>query len=411
VPLITKCRMCNGENLKVYLDLGFHPHSDGFLTEEQMNEKELFYPLRVMFCLDCGLHQLDYVVPKEDLYNQDYLYESSISETGKNHYFGMAASICKKLEIRKRSLIVDIGSNVGILLEGFEKCGMKVLGVDPAPQIAEIANKRGIKTIEGFFNREIVKQIVDSNGKASIVTGTNVFAHIDDLDELMSGIIELLTEGGVFVFELPYLVEMLENLEYDTIYHQHLSYISVKPLIPFFRKYGMEIFDIGMEYYIHGGSIRFFVGGEGRREVASIVEELLRLEEQREVYSLERLKRFSDDVKRHKINLVSMLLDLKQHGKRIVGIGAAAKGNTLLNYCGIHPDILDYLTERSTLKIGRYSPGMHIPIVPDEELMKDPADYGLILPWNLSEEIMRRLNGFKKAGGKFIIPIPHPKIV
>ena len=411
MPLRTECRMCNGKNLKTYLDLGFHPHSDGFLTIDQMDNKETYYPLRVAICLDCGLHQLDYVVSKEDLYNQDYLYESSVSETGKRHYFSMAESICKKLDIEKGSLIVDIGSNVGILLEGFKNAGMNVLGIDPAPRIAEIANKRGIKTIEGFFDREVVKQVVNSSGKASVVTGTNVFAHIDDLDELMCGIKELLADNGVFVFELPYLVEMIENIEYDTIYHQHLSYISVKPLIPFFRKYGMEIFDIGMEYYIHGGSVRFFVGEEKKRDVSSIVEELLKLEEEKGMYSLKRLERFSNDVRQHRLDIISMLIDIKRQGKRIVGIGAAAKGNTLLNYCGIHSGILDYLTEKSTLKIGRYSPGMHLPVLSDEELMKDLPDYGLILPWNLSEEIMRRLNGFKEAGGRFIIPIPYPRIV
>jgi len=411
MPLRTECRMCNGKNLKTYLDLGFHPHSDGFLTRDQMDNKETYYPLRVVICLDCGLHQLDYVVPKEDLYNQDYLYESSVSETGKRHYFSMAESICKKLDLEKGSLIVDIGSNVGILLEGFRNAGMNVLGIDPAPKIAKIANKRGIKTIEGFFDREVVKQVINSNGKASVVTGTNVFAHIDDLDELMCGVKELLADNGIFVFELPYLVEMIEHLEYDTIYHQHLSYISVKPLIPFFKKYRMEIFDIGMEYYIHGGSIRFFVGEEKRRHVSSIVEELLRLEEEKRMYSLKKLERFSNDVRQHRLKLISMLIDIKRQGKQIVGIGAAAKGNTLLNYCGIHSGILDYLTEKSTLKIGRYSPGMHIPVVSDEELMKDLPDYGLILPWNLSEEIMRRLSRFKKAGGSFIIPIPYPRII
>lgn len=411
MSLKTKCRMCKGKNLKTYLNLGFHPHSDGFLTKEQLNEKEIFYPLSVMICLDCGLHQLDYVVPKEDLYNQDYLYESSVSETGKRHYFSMAESICKELDIEKGSLVVDIGSNVGILLEGFKNAGMNVLGIDPAPKIVEIANKRGIETIEAFFDRETVKQVINSSGKASVVTGTNVFAHIDDLDELMCGIKELLTDNGVFIFEVPYLVEMIEHLEYDTIYHQHLSYISVKPLIPFFKKYRLEIFNIGMEYYIHGGSVRFFVGEEKKRDVSSIVGELLRLEEEKGMYSLKRLERFSDDVRQHRLNLISMLIDIKRQGKRIVGIGAAAKGNTLLNYCGIHLGILDYLTEKSTLKIGRYSPGMHLPVVPDEELMKDLPDYGLILPWNLSEEIMKRLNEFKEAGGRFIIPIPHPKIV
>ena len=410
MALITRCRTCKSSKLHCYLDLGFHPHSDGFLTHEQINRKEVLYPLRVVICLDCGLHQLDYVVPKEDLYNEDYLYESSISQSGKKHYHTMAESICNKLNIPSGRLAIDIGSNVGVLLEGFKKMGLEICGIDPAPRIAAIANKMGIPTINDFFQDSVVDYINNTIGKATIITGTNVFAHIDDLDALMNGVKKLLTDDGFFIFELPHLIPMIENLEYDTIYHQHLTYVSIKPLIPFFDKFDMEIFDLESEE-IHGGSMRIFVAEKGQMEIQPIVKNTLKEEEDRGMYSLDRLKEFADRVSQHRIDLLSLLLSLKNEGKKIVGIGAAAKGNTLLNYCGIHPGLLDFITEKSKLKVDRFSPGLHIPVVPDEMLFKDKPDYGLILPWNLANEIMGNLSEFKEAGGKFIIPIPQPKII
>jgi SAM-dependent methyltransferase len=322
----------------------------------------------------------------------------------------MAESICHKLNIPAGSLAIDIGSNVGVLLEGFKKMKMDVVGVDPAPKMAAIANKRGIATINAFFQDSVVEQVLNIKGKATIITGTNVFAHIDNLDGLMDGVKKLLTQDGFFVFELPHLIPMIENLEYDTIYHQHLSYVSIKPLIPFFNKFNMEIFDLDSEK-IHGGSMRFFVAEKGRMHVQPIVEDTLSNENEKGMYSLDRLKKFAEEVNLHRMNLLTMLVELRKQGKRIVGIGAAAKGNTLLNYCGIHSGLLDYITEKSTLKVGRFSPGLHIPVVPDEMLLEDKPDYGLILPWNLADEIMKNLSEFKANGGKFIVPIPYPIII
>ncbi|MEK6886799.1 MAG: class I SAM-dependent methyltransferase [Nanoarchaeota archaeon] len=408
--LKTTCRLCKSKDLKTYLDLGFHPHSDHFLSKEELNKEEVFYPLRVQICLTCGFHQLDFVVPPKDLYQGEYMYESSITETGKKHYFSMANAVCEKLKLPKNSLVIDVGSNVGVLLEGFKEQGMKILGVDPAPIPTKIANERGIETICDLFTTKLAKQIAKEKGKASIITGTNVFAHIDDLDDVMNAAKELLDEQGVFIFESPYLVELIDNLEYDTIYHQHLSYLSIKPLIPFFKKFGLEIFDVFMSK-IHGGSFRVFIGRIGKHQVQPIVSELVKLENEKETYSIKRLEKFAKDIQNHRFELMSMLISLKKEGKKLAGIGAPAKGNTLLNYCGINENIFEYLTEKSKLKQGRFSPGMHIPIKSDDELLNTNPDYGLILSWNFADEIMKNLEEFKKNGGKFIIPIPNPRIV
>ena len=250
-----KCRMCEGKNLYKFLDLGFAPPSDAILTHEELKKPEILYPLTVLQCMDCGLTQLGYVVNPTLMYGEKYKYESSITETGKNHFFSMADSISQKFNLEKGSFIIDVGSNVGILLEGFKKNGMKVLGIDPAPKICEIANKRGIETWQKFLNTDTAKEIISRKGKAKIITGTNVFAHIEDKKNFMYALKELLDEDGVFIFEVPYLIDLIENLAYDTIYLEHLEYMSVKPLVAFFNKYEMDIFYIE-RHEIHGKSIR-----------------------------------------------------------------------------------------------------------------------------------------------------------
>lgn len=407
---ITECRMCKKKELTLFLDLGHQPHSDRFLKKEQLNESETFFPLRVVICQNCGLVQLDYVVSPKILYQEDYLYESSITKQGISHYHEMAKNICEKFNLSKNSLIVDIGSNVGVLLKEFKDQGMTVLGIDPAQKIAEIANSRGIETWPELFSSEIAEKIKSKKGNVNIVTGTNVFAHIHDLDDLIKGVYSALSPEGIFIFELPYLVDLLDNLEYDTIYHQHLSYISVKPLINFLNKFDMDVFDVEKQE-IHGGSIRVFVAKKGKREIKPSVQEFVRLEEGKQVYSIDRLKKFANNVKNQKKELTELLAKLKKQGKKIVGVSAPAKGNTLLNYCRLNTKLLDYITEKSKLKINRFCPGTHIPIYSDEKLLEDKPDYALILAWNFAEEIIENLDDFRKQGGKFIIPIPNPKII
>ena len=405
------CRMCKSNRLEKFLDLGFTPPSDSFLTKEDLKEPETHYPLEVYLCHGCGLMQLGYVVSPIILYQANYPYEASTTRTGQEHFRDMAKSICERFQISSGSLIVDVGSNVGVLLSGFKSQGMKVLGVDPAKNMADIANVNGIETIPDFFSSDIAHKIINEKGQASVITATNAFAHIDDLDDVMRAVDILLNERGVFIVEAPYAVDLVRNLEYDTIYHEHLMYLSVRPLVAFFEKFNMKLFDVDREE-IHGGTIRFFVSRRTSNiPVSPRVKELLDLEEMMQLYSTDTLGKFSANVANQRTLLISLLHDLKQQGKKIVGVSAPAKGNTLLNYCKIDGEFLDYITEKSQVKIGLFTPGTHIAIYEDEKLLQDKPDYALLLAWNFAKEIMANLSEFKARGGRFIIPIPEPKIV
>lgn len=407
---ITKCRFCLSRNLQPYLDLGFTPPADRFLTLNKLNESETHYPLKVVLCLRCGLSQLSFTVDPEILYQEDYPYESSMTKTGRTHYDDFARSVSKKLGLTKKDLVVDVGSNVGVLLEGFKRRGVKILGVDPAVNIAKIANKRGIKTIADFFVPKVAKNIKKKYGPAKVIVGTNVFAHIFDHQEFMKAVKILLAKDGVFIFESPHFNNLVNNLEYDTIYHEHLLYLSLKPVINLFKKLGMEVFDVET-HPIHGGSLRVFAARKGVFPIAPSVYALLKDEEKYSIHSLPTLKKFAQRVKQNSYKLVSLLRNLRGRGKTIAVVSTPAKGMTLLNYCRIGPELIGFATEKSKLKIGRFTPGTHIPIFSDSELLKRQPDYALLLAWNFAEEIMKNLKEYKKRGGKFIIPIPKPKII
>jgi quercetin dioxygenase-like cupin family protein/SAM-dependent methyltransferase len=408
---LESCRMCDSQDLYEFLDLGFTPGADGILSDGELSEPEIYFPLKVCQCGDCGLTQLTYVASPELLYDEKYSYESSITETGKKHYLEMAESISKRFGL-KDELVVDIGSNVGVLLEGFSRNGCRVLGFDIAPKIVEIANKMGVETWKSFMNVENAHKVVNEKGQAKVVCATNVFSHIDDKKGLMEGLNVLLGDDGVFVIEAPYFVDLVESLEYDTIYLDHLEYLTLKPLIRFFDKYGFQVFDVE-KHEIHGSSLRIFVGRKGKWTVERSVDKLLELEDEKGIYDREVLDKFSKDVRNHKEEFLDMLYNLKKQGKKIVGISAPAKGNTLLNYCKLNDNIIDWMTEKSEIKVGRYTPGMHIPIVAEERLLEEGADYGIIFAWNFADEIAgNEINTeFVKGGGKLIKPIPKPIVM
>ncbi len=409
---LKECRMCMSKNLYEFLDLGFMPPADGILSADEINHPEILFPLKVAQCVDCGLTQLVYVANPSLLYGEKYKYESSITSMGRQHFLETADSISSKLNLQKNSLIVDIGSNVGVLLSGFKKNGMRVLGIDPAPKIAKIANDGGIETWQKFISPLVAEEIVLKKGKAKAVTCTNVFAHIDDKVGLMRSVNTLLDDDGYLIIEAPYFVDLLEHLEYDTIYVDHLEYLSIKPLVKFFRRHEMEVFDVE-RYGIHGGAIRVFVSRKGKREVKESVKKLLDLEEERGIYNKKTLDDFSKKVKEHKGQFLNLLRDLKKMGKKIIGISAPAKGNTIMNYCKIDDHLIDYMTEKSTIKIGHYTPGMHVPIIGEESMYEEKnfPDYGIIFAWNFAPEIIKNNEKFIKRGGRFIIPIPQPTIV
>jgi len=405
------CRICCGNNLMRFLDLGFTPLADAFLTASQLGEPEIYYPLDVYLCDDCSLVQLGYVVPPEILFQRDYPYVSSTTQTGRDHFHSFAIDAFSRFDIQPDDLVVDIGSNVGVLLQGFKNRGVKnVLGIEPAANICQIARNNGIDTINEFFSEKVADKIAGTRKTAKIVTGTNVIAHIDNHHALARAVKKLLAPKGVFIFEAPYFVNLLANLEYDTIYHEHLSYLSVKPLKHLFDSFGMEIFD-ALEVSIHGGSLRYFVADKGDYPVADNVSRLLRLESEGKTYDTKTLSEFARMVQKNREELTWLLHSLKKAGKRIAGVSAPAKGMTLLNYCKIGTETLDFITEKASLKIGKFTPGIHIPVLPDSELTKQKPDYALLLAWNFADEIMKNMEDYHRAGGKFIIPIPKPAII
>ena len=405
-----ECRLCGSKNLELFLDLGATPPSDAFLTKEQLREPEEPYPLDVYLCRDCGQAQLGFVVPPEVLYRRDYPYESSTTRTGREHFHGMAASLVDYFGLPPESLVIDVGSNVGVLLEGFKKKGMRGLGVDPATDMAKIANKNGIETLPEFFTAKVAEGIRKKYGPAALVVGTNVFAHIHDVTDAVTGMKTLIGDTGAVVIEAPHFLNLVRNLEYDTIYHEHLSYLSVKPLQQFFRRFDMELFNVE-EHAIHGGTIRFFAGPRGVHTVSPTVAATIAAEGAARIHSLKRLRQFADEVAKQRQELRALLTEIKGRGQTVVGVSAPAKGNTLLNYCGITTELLPYITEKAKIKLGLYTPGTRIPIVSDEHLLRDQPDYALILAWNFADEIMANLAEYRARGGRFIIPIPEPTVI
>ncbi|MEK6871723.1 MAG: methyltransferase domain-containing protein, partial [Nanoarchaeota archaeon] len=410
--IVKNCRMCDSTALYEFLDLGFLPPADQILTPADLNDYEIHFPLKVMQCEQCGLTQLSYVVNPHILYGKTYSYESSITQTAKVHFFQMANHLFTKCNMQAGNFAIDIGSNVGVLLEGLQKNNIRVLGIDPAPRIATIANQRGIETYNDFINPILAQKILQEKGKAHLITATNVFAHIDDKRGFMESIQKLLDSNGHLVIEAPYLVDLIDNLAYDTIYLDHLEYLSIKPLVRFFRSFGMDIWDVERTQ-IHGNSIRIFVSWLGKKLPSSNIEQLLDLEEKKGMYQKEKLDAFAHAVKKHRKEFIELIYDLKKQGKKIVGMSAPAKGNTLLNYCKMHDHFIDYMAEKSHIKVGHFTPGMHIPIVPEERLLENNPDYAIIFAWNFAQEIMQNSisQKFIQQGGKFIIPIPKPVIV
>jgi len=404
----TCCRICGSTKLDKFLSLGPSPLANNFLRVDQLNKKELHYPLDVYFCNKCHLVQLLDIVPPEVMF-KDYAYITSASKPMELHFAGLAKDVVNNFKVSKDSLVVDIGSNDGTLLQYFSKMGLRILGIEPASNIAQIARKRGVTTINKFFSKDCAIKIYKKYGFADIILATNVFAHLDNLENILYGIDYLLSKDGVFVIEVPYLINLLDNIEFDTIYHEHLSYFSIYPLIYLFQKFGMKIVDI-KQIPIHGGSIRIFVKRLTKKQSQN-VSKFLSTEQNAEIDSLKIYTKFAKKVALVKERLVKLLKTLKNEKIRITGYGATAKGNTLLNYCKIGPDILDYISDTTPYKQGRYTPGMHIPIFPEEKFHREPPNYVLLLAWNYADEILQKEQKYRQKGVKFILPLPVPKIL
>lgn len=401
------CRICGSRDVQKFLSLGPTPLANSFLKEDQINQEQ-YYPLDVYFCSNCYLVQLLDIVPPEVMF-RDYVYMTSASNPMKAHFLGLAEDVNKNFKINKNDLMIDIGSNDGTLLQCFSNYGLKTLGIEPASNIARLAEAKGIRTVNEFFNDECAVKISEEFGKAHIITGTNVFAHIDDMESILRGVNHLLSDKGVFIIEAPYLLNLLNNIEFDTIYHEHLSYFSLHPLVYFFKKFDLTIVDV-RQIPVHGGSIRVFAQKTPALQSQN-VKDLLLKEQNAKVYSFNTYLRFAQNVASVKDKLITLLKNFKYQGSRITGYGATAKGNTVLNYCGIGTDILDYISDTTILKQGTYSPGMHIPIVSEEKFRESLPDYALLLAWNYADDILKKESEYRRKGGKFIMPIPEPKVI
>ncbi len=390
------------------MDFGSQPLANSFLKGESEFANEPKYPLAVYFCRNCGLAQLLDVVSKEEMFS-NYIYFSSGMPKLSGHFKLYAQDVVARF-LSEGDLVLEIASNDGILLKHFQDQGFKVLGVDPAQNVTKIAQDLGVETIVDFFSEPLAKKIAQERSKPKAILANNVVAHIDDHHDLAKGVAALLAEDGVFVLEAPYLVDMFENLTYDTIYHEHLSFLAIRPLKFLFEQFGLEIFDVQVNE-VQGRSLRVFAGHKGKHEKTPAVEELINKELSMGLDKIDAYEKLARRVAKQKEDLTKLLKDLKNQGKKIASYGAPAKGNTMLNYCKIGTDILDYALEDLPAKQNLFTPGMHIPTVDVAYAHSHEPDYYLMLAWNYEKPILEKEQEFLKKGGKFIIPVEGIRVI
>jgi SAM-dependent methyltransferase len=399
------CRLCRGADLTKVLALTPTPPANAFVTQAELSAPQAAFPLDVWMCNGCGHVQLLDVVDPSILYAH-YVYVSGTSPVFVRHFEQYANYVASQFNPAAGSLVLDIGSNDGTLLRFFQDAGHKVLGVEPAEEISEASRQAGIPTLTGFFGEQLAERIAQEHGQASVITANNVAAHIDDLAGVMRGVAKLLTRDGVFVFEVSYLVDVLEKTLFDTIYHEHLDYHSVEPLVPFFASCGLQLIE-ALRVDSHGGSLRGVVQrAGGPRKVGASVAALIAGERKMALRDANTFRAFGARIAKVGSELTSLLAKLKGEGKRIAGFGAPAKATTLLYHLGITPQLVDFIVDDSPLKQGRFTPGMHIPVLPAQALYDRGVDYTVILAWNFAEPIMKKHAAWRGSGGRFIVPLP-----
>jgi SAM-dependent methyltransferase len=404
------CRLCGSKDLELVFKLAPTPPANAFVKPSEAKKPQEKFPLDLFFCRGCGHLQLLEVVDPAILF-EHYVYVSGTSPVFVRHFQDYAADLISRFGLKKGGLVVDIGSNDGTLLGFFQNAGMKALGVDPAREISEAANKAGIETLNAFFTLELAAKIRKERGPAAAVTANNVFAHADDLKGVLQGVHALLADDGVFACEVSYLAEMIRGTLFDMIYHEHVAYHTVGPLKRFLEANGFELLE-AIKVETHGGSLRVIAQKKGgpRRAGRSVAERLSE-EEALGLSKPEAFKAFARQIEQRKAELSGLLKKLKSEGKTIAGFGAPAKATTLMHHFGLGKDVLDFIVDDSPWKQGLLSPGLHIPVVSKEEMYKRKPDYVLILAWNFAEPIMKKHKDFLDAGGHFIVPLPTVEVI
>ena len=404
-----QCRSCGGSPVTPVLSLGRTPLANALLTESQLERPERTFPLDLVFCDRCALVQITETVAPEILF-REYVYLSSFSETVVDNARALVDRMIEERGLGASSLVMEAASNDGYLLQGYAAAGIPVLGIEPATNIATVAESRGVPTVNEFFGASLAAALVRSGKRADVIHANNVLAHVADLNGFVDGLRQVVNPGGVAVIEVPSLMELMNNLEFDTIYHEHLCYFSLSSLVSLFDRHGLDVAHVE-KIPIHGGSLRLFVVHRGASPRGSSVVCLLREEAAAGLTTASTFARFGSRVMSLQQSLRSMLQQLKTSGRRLAAYGASAKGSTLLNYFGIGRETLDFVVDRSTVKQGHYTPGTHLPIYAPEKLLEEMPDYVLLLTWNFADEILEQQHEYRRRGGRFIIPIPAVNVV
>ncbi len=409
VPLKGSCRFCRERLTHTFVDLGMSPFCESILRAEQLNKMEAFYPLHVYVCTRCFLVQLEEYVAPDGIFTE-YAYFSSYSDTWLRHAKAYTDAIVARRRLGASSRVLELASNDGYLLQYFREKGIPVLGVEPAANVAAVAMQKDIPTRVAFFGPEIARDIAAEWGKADLIIGNNVLAQVPDVNGFVEGIKIALERNGVATLEFPHLMKLVEENQFDTIYHEHFSYFSFTAAEKIFAAHGLRLFDVE-ELPTHGGSLRIYAcHAHGGETISGRARELRAREDEAGLGRVEYYDNFADNVKRTKRRLLDFLIQAKGAGKSIVGYGAPGKGNTLLNYCGIRTDFVDYTVDRNPYKHGKFTPGTHIPILPPETINQTKPDFILILPWNIKDEIIEQLAHVRGWGARFVVPIPEVNI-
>ena len=406
---IFRCRSCGCDGGQVILDLGLQPLANNLLRQEDLGQPEPIFPLRLFVCPACWLLQISDLVPPVRLFSE-YLYFSSFSDAMLQHARQAAERYQHEYQLGGASLVIEIASNDGYLLKNFQKVGTPCLGIEPAANIAQVAREQGIETIVEFFSASFAERLAQERGQADLVLGNNVFAHAPEINDFVAGLKKVLKPGGRIILEFPYAGDLIDKTEFDTIYHEHVYYFSLTPLLPLFARHGLAVFRIE-RLPIHGGSLRIFVGHRGAHAEENSVAELLASEKNRGINTLSCYESFSRRVHALRDSLNELITRLKRDGAIVAAYGASAKGSTLLNFCSIGPKEIEFVADRSPYKQGRFLPGVHVPIVPADQLRARMPGYALLLTWNFADEIVTQQQAYREAGGKFIVPIPQVAIV